>query len=63
MIKPVPGPLSETNQPGATRRLSTEERYRRLQVFGLLLLACIILAVTLLRADPHTLFPPGWWRF
>jgi hypothetical protein len=30
---------------------------------GLLLVAAIILAATLYRADWHTLFPPGWWRF
>ncbi|HEY0784855.1 MAG TPA: hypothetical protein VGD62_03230 [Acidobacteriaceae bacterium] len=38
-------------------------RYRRSQVLGLLLIAGVILAVTLLRAERGMLFPPGWWRF
>ena len=44
------------------RSASIQARYRKSQVFGLLLLAGIILAAVLYRADPLTLFPPGWWR-
>ena len=36
---------------------------RRRQALGLLLLAAAILALVLLRAPAHILFPPGWWRF
>jgi hypothetical protein len=36
---------------------------RRRQVIGILLLALGILVFTLLRADWHNLFPPGWWRW
>ncbi|MGI8771395.1 MAG: hypothetical protein ACR2JE_08150 [Acidobacteriaceae bacterium] len=34
----------------------------RRQVAGLLILAAVVLAVCLLRANPHDVFPPGWWR-
>jgi hypothetical protein len=36
--------------------------YRRNQVFGLLLVAALILLVALLRTNPKWIFPPGWWR-
>lgn len=39
------------------------ERLRRRQILGILLLAAVILLVTLLRADWHAIFPPGWWRW
>ena len=38
-------------------------QYRRRQILGLLLLAVVILAGALYRADTRILFPPGWWRF
>ncbi|MBW4026457.1 hypothetical protein [Acidipila rosea] len=38
------------------------QQLRRRQIAGLLLVAGVILAVALLRADPHVLFAPGWWR-
>ncbi len=37
-------------------------RYRRNQVFGLVLVAAAILLFWLLRANPTWIFPPGWWR-
>lgn len=37
-------------------------RYRRNQVFGLVLVALAILIVALLRTNPKWIFPPGWWR-
>jgi hypothetical protein len=37
-------------------------RYRRNQVFGLVLVALAILIVGLLRTNPKWIFPPGWWR-
>ena len=36
---------------------------RRRQAVGLLLIAGAILAVAVLRAPAHVLFPAGWWRF
>jgi hypothetical protein len=36
---------------------------RRRQIVGILILAGAILIFTLLRADGHALFPPGWWRW
>jgi hypothetical protein len=37
-------------------------RYRRNQVFGLVLVAMAILIVALLRTNPKWIFAPGWWR-
>jgi hypothetical protein len=36
--------------------------FRRNQVFGLVLVALVILLVALLRTNPKWIFPPGWWR-
>jgi hypothetical protein len=47
---------------------STEERdaalarERRSQLRGLLLLAAVVLAFLLVRAQPLHLFHTGWWR-
>ncbi|HUY82232.1 MAG TPA: hypothetical protein VMU92_10965 [Acidobacteriaceae bacterium] len=42
--------------------MDSRERLRKRQVYGLLLIAGVILAIVLLRGDLHTLFPHGWWR-
>jgi hypothetical protein len=42
---------------------TTHEQLRRRQIHGLLLIAAVILAVALYRANLHEVFPPGWWRF
>jgi hypothetical protein len=57
----LPSPPS-SSQVAAARTLAIATRYRRAQVYGLLLIAAVILAVTLFRAQPHLLFPSGWWR-
>jgi hypothetical protein len=44
-------------------RTSAAAQLRRRQVYGILLLAVLILAFTLFRADWHALFPTGWWRW
>jgi hypothetical protein len=44
------------------RRREQTQVYRRNQVFGLLLVAAVILLVWLLRTNPKWIFPPGWWR-
>jgi hypothetical protein len=40
-----------------------QDRVRRQQIIGILLVAVAILIFTLLRADWHNLFPTGWWRW
>lgn len=42
---------------------SERERLRRRQAIGIVLIAAAILGFTLLRADWHAIFPPGWWRW
>jgi hypothetical protein len=42
---------------------TAREQLRKRQLLGLLLVALIILVVALFRADLHSVFPPGWWRF
>ncbi|MGC2162803.1 MAG: hypothetical protein WA634_12890 [Silvibacterium sp.] len=42
--------------------MNAREHLRKRQVYGLLLIAAAILAVALLRADLHDVFPQGWWR-
>lgn len=44
------------------RRAAQTRLFRRNQVFGLLLLAAVILVSWLVRTNPQWIFPPGWWR-
>jgi hypothetical protein len=44
------------------RRAAQTRKFRRNQVFGLLLVAAAIVAWWLVHASPGWLFPPGWWR-
>jgi len=44
------------------RRSEQLRIFRRNQVFGLVLVALVILLVALLRTNPRWIFPPGWWR-
>jgi t-SNARE complex subunit (syntaxin) len=62
MITPDRTPAQSSSDLEAARVLAVAARYRRTQVYGLLLIAAAILAVTLFRAEPHLLFVPGWWR-
>jgi hypothetical protein len=52
------------NQQVAERVAREEQtrRFRRNQVFGLLMIAAAILAWALFRTNPKWIFPPGWWR-
>lgn len=43
--------------------MDAREHLRKRQVYGLLLIAALILAVALLRANLQDVFPRGWWRF
>ena len=45
-----------------TRRREQLRVFRRNQVFGVLLVALVILIVALLRTNPRWIFPSGWWR-
>ncbi len=56
----MPAPASQPTEPNDPRRSLREERRR--QIRGLILLALAVLAFSLLRAHPHTVFTPGWWR-
>jgi len=42
--------------------MEARKQLRRRQVYGLLLIAAAILAIALLRANLHDIFPRGWWR-
>jgi hypothetical protein len=42
--------------------MDAREQLRKRQVYGLLLIAGVILAVALMRANLHDVFPRGWWR-
>jgi hypothetical protein len=44
------------------RRAEQTRAYRRNQVFGLLIVAAVILAWALFHTNPKWIFPPGWWR-
>ena len=43
--------------------MDAREYLRKRQVYGLLLIAAVILVVALFRANLHIILPPGWWRF
>jgi hypothetical protein len=55
-IKPYLQQLAEK-----TRRAEQSRLHQRNQVFGLLLVAGVILLSWLLRTNPKWIFPPGWW--
>jgi hypothetical protein len=42
--------------------MNNAQEYRKRQIFGLLLVAAVILGITLLRASASTVFPRGWWH-
>ncbi len=44
------------------RRARQRSLYRRNQVYGLLIVAAVILAWWLFHTNPAWIFPPGWWR-
>jgi len=44
------------------RRDEQRRLYRRNQVFGLLIVAALILVWWLFHTNPKWIFPPGWWR-
>lgn len=42
--------------------MEAREQLRKRQVYGLLVIAGVILAIALLRGNLHAVFPQGWWR-
>jgi hypothetical protein len=44
------------------RREGQRRRYKRNQIFGLMLVAAAILVWWLFHTNPGWIFPPGWWR-
>jgi hypothetical protein len=44
------------------RRAAQRYAFRRAQVFGLLMIAAVVLAWWLFHTNPQWIFPPGWWR-
>jgi hypothetical protein len=56
-IKPYQQQAAEDAGRAWQRRL-----YRRNQVFGLLIVAAVIVAWWLVHTNPGWIFPPGWWR-
>jgi len=44
------------------KRAQQTRLFRRNQVFGLLILAAIVVAWWLFHTNPGWIFPPGWWR-
>lgn len=44
------------------RRAEQRRQYQRNQVFGLLIVAAVILVWWLFHTNPKWIFPPGWWR-
>ena len=61
MVEP---PIKPTAQPTAEdpRRAEQGRLYRRNQVFGLLIVAAVIVTWWLFHTNPRWIFPPGWWR-
>ncbi len=51
-------------QQAAEHERRTEQRriFRRNQLFGLLLIAAVILIWRLFHINAACIFPPGWWR-
>ncbi len=50
-------------QTASEERRSRQRRlYRRNQVFGLLIVAAVIVLWWLFHTNPRWIFPPGWWR-
>ena len=56
-IKPYRDEVSEK-----ARRAEQQRLYRRNQVFGLLIVAAVIVVWWLFHTNPTWIFPTGWWR-
>jgi ABC-type uncharacterized transport system permease subunit len=56
-IKPHVEPSAEQERRALQQRL-----FRRNQIFGLLIIAAVIVVWWLFHTNPGWIFPPGWWR-
>ena len=56
-IKPYQQQVAEQERRDGQRRA-----FRRNQVFGLLIVAAVILVWWLFHTNPKWIFPAGWWR-
>lgn len=44
------------------RRAAQRYAFRRNQVFGVLMIAAVVVTWWLFHTNPKWIFPPGWWR-
>ncbi len=44
------------------RRVEQRRIFPRNQVFGMLIIAALIVVWRLFHTNPAWIFPPGWWR-
>jgi hypothetical protein len=42
--------------------MAADLELRKRQIYGLLIVALVLLVVGIARSSLHDLFPPGWWR-
>ncbi len=47
---------------GKSRPVAADPELRKRQIYGLLVVAVLLLLAGLGRSSMHDLFPPGWWR-
>ncbi len=45
-----------------TRRAEQQRAFRRNQIFGLLIVAVLVILWTLFHTNRAWIFPTGWWR-
>ena len=61
MVEPRIKPFKQRAAEEA-RRAEQRRVFRRNQVFGLLIIAALILIWRLFHTNHAWIFPPGWWR-
>ncbi len=54
----ISGRAKRLEQPRATADLELRKR----QIYGLLIIAAVMLVISLCRIPLRDVFPPGWWR-
>jgi hypothetical protein len=55
--------VARSTEPRSSEPSPDHASLRRQQVIGILLVAAAILGFTLFRANWHSIFPHGWWRW
>ena len=51
----------EQHTAAETRRSEQKRLYRRNQMFGLMIVAAVVLAWWFFHTNPGWIFPSGWW--